>query len=286
MKNFIQKLLKIKAIKVLLCVKENFIKLISPKLWIWIENKLYNPYDFDEENIKRSKYQYGLVQKYADKYNVNLDKAQVFEIWPWGFLGLWAFLQKNWVQKYYVLDNINHFDLTQKNIDLYNKINPNFLKNNKIDPDYTKVLSYNKDNDILIETESTDVVFSNAVFEHIHDITKAIDEIYRITKKWWISIHTIDYRDHIFDQQKLWFLRFPQFWFDALFYRAGARTNRKKHFFYRDYFEKLGFEILETITNTKPEYTEEEIQRYPDLLKKYDKEDLRISTCLFVLRKI
>ncbi len=284
MKNFIQKLLKIKAVKVFLCIKENYIKLISPKLWNWIETKLYNPYDFDEENILRSKEQYSLLKKYTDKYGINLNNEQVFEIWPGGFLGLWAFLKNDWVKKYFVLDNLNHFDLTQKNIDLYNKINPDFLKENKIDQNYTEVLTYNKQNDILIKTESIQVVFSNAVFEHIHDIDKSLDEIYRITKKWWLSIHTIDYRDHIFDQWWLWFLKIPQFWFDLLFFRAGARTNRKKHFFYRDYFEKLGFEVLESIDNT-PRYPDIELQKNSDLFKKYDKEDLQRATCLFVLKK-
>jgi hypothetical protein len=82
--------------------------------------------------------------------------------------------------------------------------------------------SFNEVND-----SSIDLVFSNAVLEHIEkqEINRLMIQTYRVLKKQGMAIHRIDFRDHI--QGDFNHLRYGEsFWNSNLIRRAGCYVNR------------------------------------------------------------
>lgn len=279
----IKKLLKIKSIKVFLCFIENIIKSISIKLWKVLENRLYNPYNFGKKSIEYSKWLYEKILKYTKKYNFNLEGKKFLELWPGGFLWLWAYLKKEWISKYFVIDEIKHFDkLDKKTISLYEKIDPSFLKNNFFDKDFVNILEYWK-NWIPLEDNSIDLCFSQSVYEHVKNPEESIKDLARITKTWWIHIHHIDFKDHIIDRESLFFLKIPKKIFDLLFYNSWAWVNRKRSSDFETYFKNAWFEILDIVTIS--EHNNVLIRKYKKLLKKYSENDLKKWWATFIIKK-
>jgi len=282
--SFIGKILQIKSIKVSLCFIEHLIKSINVSSWTYIEKKVYNPYDFWTDNIKYTKELYSNIIKKCDNFNFKLKDKNLLELWPGGFLWVWAFLKKEWIKNYFVIDDINHFEkLDNKTIDLYNNIDKTIIKWKSFDFNYIKQLSYNKKG-LPLDNNSIDIIFSNAVYEHIDNPEESIKELSRITIKWWIWIHAIDYRDHIFNQKSLFFLTISDFIFNTLFKKSWARVNRKRHSDFINYFRKNSFEILEE-SNNKRYYTWEE-NKYKKITDVYNINDLLISDTTLIVRKI
>lgn len=282
--NFIAKILKIKSIKVSLCFTENIIKSINLNLWKYIERKIYNPYDFWDNNIDYANTLYTSILDKCNNLNFKIRDKNILELWPGWFLWVGAFLKKEGINNYYVIDDINHFEkLDNKTIELYNKIDKTIIKWESFDLNYVKQLSYNK-NGLPLENNSIDIVFSNAVYEHINDPEQSIKELSRITVKWWIWIHTIDYRDHIFNQKSLYFLTISDFIFNILFKKSWAWVNRKRHSDFIKYFKNNGFEILEELNNQRYYIWEE--NRYKKIIDIYNKNDLSISDTTLIVRKI
>lgn len=281
--NIIKKILKIKIFKVCLCVLENIIKSISLNFRKKIELKFYNPYDFGEKNLENYKNQAVYFFDYCKKYNIELNWKSVLELWPWWFLWFWSYIKKYWVEKYYAIDDINHFEnLSKKNLEMYKLIDNTMIVWNSFDDKYVKILSYSNEG-IDLSNESIDVVFSNAVYEHVSDPDSSIWEISRLTKKWWYWIHTIDFRDHIFDQQSLYFLTISDKIFNFLFKNAWAWVNRKRYSDFVKMFEKYWFEILEIeIINKFDEIT---INKYKNQLNKYSNTDLKNVSARFIVKK-
>ena len=278
----INKLLKIKFIKVLLCILENFIKRVSLKVWKKIEIYFFNPYDFWENNVEYTKRLWSEVYEYCKKYKLDIKNKNLLELWPWGFLWVWAFLKNKWLNKYYVIDNINHFEKINKKIKkLYNNINKSFLKSDYFDMEFVKILDY-KNNQISLDNNKIDIIFSKAVYEHIYDVEKSIKELARISKKWAIWIHTIDLKDHIFDKTSLYFLTINNFIFDLLFKKSWAWVNRKRYWFYKKVFLENWFEILEEIIWKN--FDEKSLKKYKKKIK-LEKNDLIISDYTLIVRK-
>jgi predicted SAM-dependent methyltransferase len=78
-----------------------------------------------------------------------------------------------------------------------------------------------------IENESVDLIFSQAVLEHIklYEFDEIIRELSRIQKKNGISSHQVDLRDHL--SESLNNLRFSEkLWESNLFSNSGFYTNR------------------------------------------------------------
>lgn len=284
MKSFINKILNIKPIKVLLCIIENIIKSINLNLWKLIERKFFNPYDFWKTNIDHTKKLYDDILEISKKFNYELNNKNVLELWPGWFLWVWAFLKKEWISKYYVIDEINHFEkLDKKNIELYNEIDKSILIWNNFDWNYIKQLEYSS-NWLPLKDNFIDIVFSNAVYEHVNEPWESIKELSKITKQWWIWIHIIDFRDHIFNQKSLYFLTIPNFLFNFLFKKSWAWVNRKRYTDFVKYFKDNWFEILDCKFNN--DFIQWEEKKYKKLLEKISKKDLLISDAQFIVKKI
>ncbi len=57
-----------------------------------------------------------------------------------------------------------------------------------------------------VPDQSFDLTLSNAVFEHLYDVPKALRELYRVTKPGGIGSHRVDFRDHRNFERPLEFL--------------------------------------------------------------------------------
>ena len=94
---------------------------------------------------------------------------------------------------------------------------------------------------IAMDNEMVDIVFSNAVLEHVHDVGKAISEISRVTKKGGMGIHEIDLRDHFFQSTPLRLLQYPDWLWNLMgWYRPGY-TNRLRFSDFLSLFNSVGF---------------------------------------------
>jgi SAM-dependent methyltransferase len=95
-----------------------------------------------------------------------------------------------------------------------------------------------------IPEASVDLVFSNAVIEHVRkrDFAETARELFRIMKPDGVASHWIDYRDHL--QLGLNNLRFSEpVWESDFMSRSGFYTNRLPAFAIRALFEQAGFTV-------------------------------------------
>jgi hypothetical protein len=96
-----------------------------------------------------------------------------------------------------------------------------------------------------LESRSVDLIFSQAVLEHIryHEFQDSMLECYRLLKENCHCSHQVDLRDHL--SEGLNNLRFSRaLWESRLFSSAGFYTNRIRCDDMLDYFSQAGFQIL------------------------------------------
>ena len=96
-----------------------------------------------------------------------------------------------------------------------------------------------------LESRSVDLIFSQAVLEHIryHEFQDTMLECYRLLKENCHCSHQVDLRDHL--SEGLNNLRFSRaLWESRLFSRAGFYTNRIRCNDMLERFNQVGFQIL------------------------------------------
>ena len=95
-----------------------------------------------------------------------------------------------------------------------------------------------------IPSNSVDIIFSNAVLEHIFkdEFEETINELKRIMKKDGFMSHQVDFKDHL--EGSLNNLRFSNFiWESYLFKNSGFYTNRIRFYEMVGIFKNKGFEV-------------------------------------------
>lgn len=243
MDRLIKKILKIKLIKIIFCVWENFAYTIFPKLRNIVESKLYNPYDLGNSYVEYSIRQYNLIKKQIE--DNNLQKWWFFlELWPWAFL--WhhiLLLKNNLFKKTFVLDSSNHFFIKwfENRYEKISKSYNRYVNKDKFLDKYIKVLDYNN---IDKQKYTFDFIYSAVVLEHVKNIKKTIKLLSKISNKWCIHYHTIDMEDHIIDRNSLFFHFIPKWLRNFLFWNSWAYTNKLLYSDYKKEFLKNWFKIL------------------------------------------
>lgn len=108
----------------------------------------------------------------------------------------------------------------------------------------------------LIPDESVDLIWSNAVLEHVrkNEFLETMKQLFRILRQDGICSHTVDLRDHF--NMQLNSLRFPEsIWESTFFIESGFYTNRIRCSTMLDLFREAGF-VVESVNcnrwNTLP----------------------------------
>lgn len=136
-----------------------------------------------------------------------------------------------------------------------------------------------------IATNSMDLVFSVAVFEHVRNPRQVLAESIRVLRPGGYAIHQIDYEDHRGRGPAGWdFLRFSTAEWDRLHEGELARdyTNRVRHSQWVRLLDEVGYETVQ-VTVERAE-TPPGVSVHEDLGSLAD-DDLEIQSAHFILRK-
>tara|TARA_Y100001936_G_scaffold70123_1_gene69203 strand:+ start:3404 stop:4189 length:786 start_codon:yes stop_codon:yes gene_type:complete len=160
--------------------------------------------------------------------------------------------KKNGAKQYWLVDtdkfaytDLKH--LIDTSIDMgiihnnYNKFRSteDFLKYNQIEYKTNGMQSYTE-----IPSSSVDLAWSRSVLEHIYfeNFESTLKELHRILKRNSITVHSVDFRDHLSDSINN--LRFNKtIWESHLFRNSGFYTNRLRPSQMIDLFTKNGFDV-------------------------------------------
>jgi SAM-dependent methyltransferase len=100
--------------------------------------------------------------------------------------------------------------------------------------------------EISIDSDSVDVVVSNAVLEHLYDPERSFAQLWRITRPGGLGLHQIDHRDHRDFRRPLEYLLLSDDEFDGVFARShGECGNRYRPDEVTTLFRQVGFEVLD-----------------------------------------
>jgi SAM-dependent methyltransferase len=137
---------------------------------------------------------------------------------------------------------------------------------------------------------SFDLVFSNAVFEHLYDIRSAFAHLARITKPGGLGLHQVDFRDHRDLSRPLEHLILSDREFSRVFKGENCECgNRFRPDEMRQLLEAAGFEVREIQPNldTEAGYLEDFLGRLRQArnsrYRNYDAHDLRYVSGLFIV---
>lgn len=248
---------------------------VSKRIKSWFEKHIFNPYEIDGNQHA----DYALSQINGILPHVDIKSKSVLEIGPGGSYYLACLFLKNGAERVYVIDNENHNFFSEEEISLYKNLYPESIgKDKTINQDKITVLHYTKDETIPLSENSIDFIYSNAVLEHVFHPKQTIGECLRVLKNNGQMLHQIDYRDHIFHQQSLFFLKIPNFLFDLFYKNTGMWVNRLRHSHWITLFQS--FNKIKIIF-TKPQ----EAQPYSKKPKLMSKNDYMATGCLFLLQK-
>ena len=137
-----------------------------------------------------------------------------------------------------------------------------------------------------------DIVYSNAVLEHITDLGRVTNEIARITKPDGYGYHQIDWRNHRDFSRPLDHIVLKE----GTFYNLAEEShweigNRFRSIEFWAHFEAVGFEVRDRIVNewATPAYLAEitpELRRSPSSYRFWPERDLDKVSGALVMRKL
>jgi SAM-dependent methyltransferase len=145
--------------------------------------------------------------------------------------------------------------------------------------------------ELTAPSESADIVFSNAVGEHLADAKRAFQQIYRVTRPGGVGLHQVDFRDHQDFERPLEFLVWDEDRFREDFTRHhGEHGNRWRPDELAEFMRVAGFEVVDFEGNLfcTPEYLAEVIPRLRVARSRYRErspESLRTVSGLYRLLK-
>ena len=197
--------------------------------------------------------------------------------------------------KSYIID-VDSF--ATKDIEFYKKIIRK-LQNSNSNISEGDIVSYEqmkKKLDITYLTEGTssfekindntiDIIISQACLEHVRkkEFKFFMDENYRVCKQGALSIHSIDFKDHL--DYSLNNLRFSEsFWESEFISSSGFYTNRLRYCDMKEIFIMSGFEIIEEKLSKWNDLPLNKAKFNQDFIH-YDKSDLLVKEAVVVLKK-
>lgn len=247
----------------------------SKTIKAWFEKQIFNPYEIDGN--KRADYALAQMDKIAE--HLDVAGKTILEIGPGGNYYLACALLKNGARKVFVIDNENHSFFSKQELAIYTSLYPESIGDDQtINQDKIAVLHYGRNGTIPLSDDSIDIVYSNAVLEHVFAPEKLLQECQRMLRSGGKMMHQIDYRDHIFSQKSLFFLRIPDILFDLLFHNTGMWVNRLRHSQWVHLFQSL-----EQMKITRAKQSADIVSAPKS--GKLTKEDAETTSALFIVEK-
>lgn len=139
-----------------------------------------------------------------------------------------------------------------------------------------------------VEDNSFEVVVSNAVFEHVEDVPRALEILARITVTGGVGIHQVDFRDHRDFGHPLEYLTLDPDAFATLFAdHHGECGNRWRHGAMGDQWRTSEFEVVNFDANmfADEDYLDDIIPRLHSDYRSIDREALRVVSGCFIVRR-
>jgi predicted SAM-dependent methyltransferase len=136
-----------------------------------------------------------------------------------------------------------------------------------------------------IDDNSIDIIISQACLEHVRkkEFELFMNENFRVCKKGAISVHSIDFKDHL--EYSLNNLRFSEkIWESEFMSSSGFYTNRLRYCDMKELFLKSGFEIIKEDLSTWKELPMKKTKCNLDFIN-YDESDLLVKEAMVVLKK-
>lgn len=241
-----------------------------------------------------------MIMRYSD--TMDLSDKVVLEIGPGNcFVNALVYLLYG-AKKVYLIDKYKFFFMDKKNAEYCSNI-LNRIRNLN-GPFYNRVLnaisisgrsvSFNKcmiefrygdASRLPMDSNIVDVIFTNAVLEHIPNLKSAIYENKRVLKQNGVAIHEVDLRDHFDVKNPLKMLEYSNgAWFFMTFNRPGY-TNRYRLSDYLAFFKEAGLlvEQYSVIQQYEGELNKLKLNRK---FYKYDYNEIKILVFLIKVKKI
>ena len=136
-----------------------------------------------------------------------------------------------------------------------------------------------------IDDNSIDIIISQACLEHVRkkEFELFMNENFRVSKKGAISVHSIDFKDHL--EYSLNNLRFSEkIWESEFMSSSGFYTNRLRYCDMKEIFLMSGFEIIKEDLRTWKELPMKKNKLNLDFIN-YDESDLLVKEAMVVLKK-
>lgn len=136
-----------------------------------------------------------------------------------------------------------------------------------------------------IDDNSIDIIISQACLEHVRkkEFEFFMNENFRVCKKGALSIHSIDFKDHL--EYSLNNLRFSEkIWESEFMSSSGFYTNRLRYSDMKKMFLESGFEIVKEDLTSWKELPMKKAKLNKDFIN-YKESDLLVKEAVVVLKK-
>jgi len=230
---------------------------IFKNIFLKVENLIYNPFTNFEKllnykiNQSQNLYEKILGKIRNDDKNYSFKDKVILEIGPGNTLLLAIIFILNGADRVYLVDRFKQIFDDLLNSILYNQIIKKLHTNNHFHDikDFQSIknkIRYFSKNPIeafnQLRNESVDLIFSNAVLEHVSELDLAIKKISMLLKQGGYTFHHVDLKDHYHTNDKCYlnFLKYSERIWNFI-----GNTNRIRYSEYISLFGKNKFEILE-----------------------------------------
>ena len=144
-----------------------------------------------------------------------------------------------------------------------------------------------------IEDNSIDIIFSNAVLEHLFHPEQSFSELSRVSKPGALGYHQVDFRDHFDFSKPLEFLLIGDDEYkEEMVLNHCERGNRYRSIEYSDLFKKNMFQLIKFEPNifASDDYLDNFMVKVKDSDNtshiRYDREELKIVSGYFIVQKV
>jgi len=246
---------------------------------------------------------YNTHKNLLNKVGCKFPVPNIGEIGPGDSLGIGLIALLDGSSNYFGLDTIQHSnkDINLKVLGDLNQLlaaDNISIKESLISSLKASILNINnKDNSIrynapwesseLIKENHLDLVISNAVMEHVSDLEKTYNTIYKWLKPGAYTSHIIDYKAHEFSNVWYEHWTYSDITWKILMHGRKYPINRMPHSFHKKCLLAAGFEIVFEECTFSESSTSAPLSDINKTIKHlFSEDDLRIKAAVLIAKKV